>query len=124
MFNKALSLPADSLILDLEDSVTPQNKDSARIEVCEWLCNADFGGREKLVRMNPIDSAWGRTDLEAIIACKPDGIVVPKVLDSKSVNAVSEVIKSKEETYRKVVFYFLIFISTFGIHRIVSNILI
>ena len=96
MFNKALSLPADSLILDLEDSVTPQNKDSARIEVCEWLCNADFGGREKLVRMNPIDSAWGRTDLEAIIACKPDGIVVPKVLDSKSVNAVSEVIKSKE----------------------------
>jgi citrate lyase subunit beta/citryl-CoA lyase len=52
MFNKALSLPADSLILDLEDSVTPQNKDLARVEVCEWLCSADFGGREKLVRMN------------------------------------------------------------------------
>ena len=96
MFSKALSLPADSLILDLEDSVTPQNKQSARIEVCEWLSSADFGGREKLVRMNPIDSEWGRSDLEAIIACKPDGIVVPKVLDFKSVNAVSEVIKSKE----------------------------
>ena len=51
MFNKALSLAADSLILDLEDSVTPQNKDSARVEVCEWLCSADFGGREKLVRI-------------------------------------------------------------------------
>jgi citrate lyase subunit beta/citryl-CoA lyase len=96
MFSKALSLPADSLILDLEDSVTPQNKQSARIEVCEWLSSADFGGREKLVRMNPMDSEWGRNDLEAIIACKPDGIVVPKVLDFKSVNAVSEVIKSKE----------------------------
>lgn len=96
MFNKALSLPADSLILDLEDSVTSQNKGSARAEVCAWLSSADFGGREKLVRMNPLDSDWGRSDLEAIIACKPDGIVVPKVLDSKSVNAVSELIKSKE----------------------------
>lgn len=96
MLNKALQLPADSLILDLEDSVTPQNKESARAEVCSWLSTADFGGREKLVRMNPLDSEWGRQDLEAIIACKPDGIVVPKVLDAMSVNAVSELVKSKE----------------------------
>lgn len=96
MLSKALNLPADSLILDLEDSVTPQNKESARAEVCSWLKTADFGEQEKLVRMNPLDSEWGRQDLEAIIACKPDGIVVPKVLGAKSVNAVSELIKSKE----------------------------
>lgn len=96
MLSKALNLPADSLILDLEDSVTPQNKESAREEVCSWLKTADFGGQEKLVRMNPLDSEWGRQDLEAVIACKPDGIVVPKVLSAKSVNAVSELIKSKE----------------------------
>ncbi|MFK7864925.1 MAG: CoA ester lyase [Pseudohongiellaceae bacterium] len=97
MFSKALTLPADSLILDLEDSVTSQNKESARGEVCEWLRSADFGHREKLVRVNPLDSDWGRQDLEAIVASRPDGIVVPKVLDAKSVNAVSELIKSKEQ---------------------------
>lgn len=96
MFDKALALPADSLILDLEDSVTRQNKESARSGVCEWLSNGNFNGREKLVRMNPLDSQWGRSDLEAIVACKPDGIVVPKVLDSKSVNAVSELVKQQE----------------------------
>lgn len=96
MFSKALGLPADALILDLEDSVTPENKNTARAAVCEWLEGADFAGREKLVRVNPLDSQWGRADIEAIVAKKPDGIVVPKVTGAESVNAVSELIKSVE----------------------------
>ncbi|MFT4862701.1 MAG: citrate lyase subunit beta/citryl-CoA lyase [Pseudohongiellaceae bacterium] len=96
MFAKALGLPADSLILDLEDSVTPDKKQSARDAVCEWLTAADFAGHEKLVRVNPLDSQWGRADIEAIVAAKPHSIVVPKVLGAASVSAVSELIKSLE----------------------------
>ncbi|MEX0963502.1 MAG: CoA ester lyase [Pseudohongiellaceae bacterium] len=97
MLNKSLGLAADSLILDLEDSVTPDNKVAAREEVCEWLAGADFGKQEKLVRINPLDSPWGREDLEAVLAHRPDGIVVPKVVDLKSVHAVDQLIRNQEK---------------------------
>jgi citrate lyase subunit beta/citryl-CoA lyase len=97
MLNKALGLAADSLILDLEDSVTPDRKGIARDEVCEWLANADFKNQEKLVRINPMDSEWGREDLEAVLQHRPDGIVLPKVLDLKAVHAVDQLIINQEK---------------------------
>ena len=97
MLNKALGLAADSLILDLEDSVTPDRKGIARDEVCEWLANADFKSQEKLVRINPMDSEWGREDLEAMLQHRPDGIVLPKVLDLKAVHAVDQLIINQEK---------------------------
>jgi citrate lyase subunit beta/citryl-CoA lyase len=97
MLNKALGLPAESLILDLEDSVTPDRKVSARDEVCEWLAHADFKNQEKLVRINPMDSEWGREDLEAVLEHRPDGIVLPKVLDLKAVHAVDQLIINQEK---------------------------
>ncbi|GJM12661.1 MAG: (3S)-malyl-CoA thioesterase [Pseudohongiella sp.] len=97
MLNKALGLPADSLILDLEDSVTPEHKASAREQVCEWLSGADFGQQERLVRINPMDSEWGREDLEAVLQHRPDGIVLPKVLDLKAVHAVDQLIINQEK---------------------------
>ncbi|MDB9968456.1 CoA ester lyase [Gammaproteobacteria bacterium] len=97
MLNKALGLAADSLILDLEDSVTLDRKDIARDEVCDWLANADFKNQEKLVRINPMDSEWGRDDLEAVLQHQPDGIVLPKVLDLKAVLAVDQLIINQEK---------------------------
>ena len=97
MFNKALGLAADSLILDLEDSVSPARKKAARDGVCDWLQNGDFKAQEKLVRINPIDSEWGREDLEAVLQHRPDGIVLPKVLDLKTVHAVDQLIKNQEQ---------------------------
>lgn len=97
MLNKALGLAADSLILDLEDSVTPDRKIIARDEVCEWLAHADFKNQEKLVRINPMDSEWGREDLEAVLQHRPDGIVLPKVLDLKAVHAVDQLIINQEK---------------------------
>lgn len=97
MLNKALGLAADSLILDLEDSVTPDRKQAARAEVCEWLAATDFRQQEKLVRINPMDSQWGREDLEAVLQHRPDGIVLPKVLDLKSVHAVDQLIINQEK---------------------------
>ena len=97
MLNKALGLAADSLILDLEDSVTPDRKGIARDEVCDWLANADFKNQEKLVRINPMDSEWGREDLEAVLQHRPNGIVLPKVLDLKAVHAVDQLIINQEK---------------------------
>ena len=96
MFRKALEAPADALILDLEDSVTPENKESARAAVCEWLREADFGGRQKLARINPLASTWGAADIAAVAGCGPDGIVVPKAESRRDVEAVDELIGKAE----------------------------
>lgn len=99
MFEKALTLNADSLILDLEDSVTPENKISARQAVCDWICQSDFGAKECLVRINPQDSPWGRQDLEAVVAAKPDGLVLPKVLGRANVDAVDQLVSALEKQH-------------------------
>lgn len=79
MLNKSLTLAADSLVLDLEDAVTPDNKDSARETVTDWLKNVDFGRQERMVRMNPLDTPWGVHDLEMTMQGRPDSYLVPKV---------------------------------------------
>ena len=79
MLNKSLALAADSLVLDLEDAVTPDNKDSARETVTDWLKNIDFGRQERMVRMNPLDTPWGVPDLEMTMQGRPDSYLVPKV---------------------------------------------
>ena len=58
MLNKSLALEADTLVLDLEDAVTPDNKDAARETVTDWLRQVDFGRQERMVRMNPLDTPW------------------------------------------------------------------
>ena len=79
MLNKSLALAADSLVLDLEDAVTPDNKDTARETVTDWLKNIDFGRQERMVRMNPLDTPWGVPDLEMTMQGRPDYYLVPKV---------------------------------------------
>jgi citrate lyase subunit beta/citryl-CoA lyase len=76
---KSEGIPADVLILDLEDSVTPENKTSARGLVCEYLAKRGAGSRHQVwVRINPIDHVEAGADLSAVIPAGPDGIVVPK----------------------------------------------
>ncbi len=96
MFEKALALPADSLILDLEDSVTPENKEAVRDHVCNWVANADFGKKECLVRINPKDTPWGEDDLVAIMGVLPDGLVLPKVATREDVDAIDETMTRME----------------------------
>jgi citrate lyase subunit beta/citryl-CoA lyase len=78
MIAKALTIPADGLILDLEDAVAPDLKAATRPIVRGWLQNLDFGGRERWVRMNPIFTDLAVADLEETIAGRPEGYVVPK----------------------------------------------
>jgi citrate lyase subunit beta/citryl-CoA lyase len=78
MMGKALNLSADALIFDLEDSVTPEAKLAAREAVCEWLDENRECRQERLVRVNPFDSQWGRDDLEAIVMHHPMALCCPK----------------------------------------------
>jgi citrate lyase subunit beta / citryl-CoA lyase len=76
---KARGLPADALILDLEDAVAPDAKELARKQVCEAVSARGFGKREVVVRINALSTAWGADDLSAAAAAGPDAILVPKV---------------------------------------------
>ena len=96
MFRKALELPADGLILDLEDAVTPDNKESARETITEWLREADFGGRERLVRMNPLSTPWGVDDLEVTMLGRPDAYVVPKARGRQDLEQIDEILSRIE----------------------------
>src|SRR2546430_5825294 len=93
MLEKALTLPADGLILDLEDAVPPERKAATRSIVREWL-GRDFGGRERWVRMNPIATGLGRDDLAETIAGRPTGYVVPKPRHAGDVREI----RSEEHT--------------------------
>ena len=97
MFAKALGLPADALILDLEDSVTSERKDAVRAEVCRWLADADFGRRQRLVRINPLNSQWCIADLEAVMQHHPDAIVLPKVLNEKTISSIDAIMLNIEK---------------------------
>jgi len=99
MIAKALTLPADGLILDLEDAVAPDLKEATRPIVTRWLRDLDFGGRERWVRMNPIATGLGVADLEATIAGRPDGYVVPKPRHAGDVRQIVEALDRLEHKH-------------------------
>lgn len=76
---KARSLPADAILLDLEDSVAPEQKALARTQVCDAVKAGGFGTREVVIRSNGLDTEWGRADLAAAAAVGPDAVLLPKV---------------------------------------------
>ena len=79
MIRKSAEVPADVLLLNLEDGVADFRKDAARMNTVTALKSLDFGQREVVVRVNSPESDAGRKDLAAIIPCRPDGICLPKV---------------------------------------------
>ncbi|MEI9996289.1 MAG: CoA ester lyase [Rhizomicrobium sp.] len=85
---KARSLPADALILDLEDAVAPDAKDVARQQVCAAVKAGGFGKREIVIRVNGLGTPWGEADLAAAAAAKPDAILVPKVSSAADLHAI------------------------------------
>lgn len=76
---KARTLPADAIILDLEDSVAPEAKATARDQVAAAVREGGFGQREVVIRINGVETAWGREDLAAAAAAGPDAILLPKI---------------------------------------------
>jgi len=91
---KARELPADALILDLEDAVAPESKELARSQVCEAVKAKGFGRREVVVRINALSTTWGEADLAAAADAKPDAILVPKVSGRKELLQVEARLQS------------------------------
>jgi citrate lyase subunit beta/citryl-CoA lyase len=78
MMSKALLSEADSIIIDLEDSVAPQSKKEAREYVKEFIQRSDFRDKEVVVRVNSLKTEYGREDFESIIQAQPHSMVIPK----------------------------------------------
>ncbi len=87
---KARSLPCDGVILDLEDAVAPEAKETARRQVMTAVMAGGFGSREVVVRINSLDSAWGVGDLDAAVKARPDGILVPKISEPRHILEMGE----------------------------------
>jgi citrate lyase subunit beta / citryl-CoA lyase len=82
---KARSLPADSLIFDLEDAVAPEVKDTARSGVAAALAIGGYAPRELVLRVNPLDTPWGHADLATAATLPIDAVLLPKVENAERV---------------------------------------
>ncbi|HRE49003.1 MAG TPA: CoA ester lyase [Aggregatilineales bacterium] len=94
---KGATLGADSLILDMEDGVALNRKQAARATIHEAFRTVNFGWGERLVRINPLDSPFGRDDLLSVLPFNPDGIIIPKVDSADDVREVSLLIRQHEK---------------------------
>ena len=94
---KATTLDVDSVCLDLEDGVATTRKKEARTTIAKALTSLDFGRSERLVRINPVHSAYLEHDLAEILPARPDGIVLPKVANGDQLRTVGKLISTAEE---------------------------
>ena len=91
------ALGADSIILDLEDAVSPDEKDAARLLVRSAIERMGFKGVEITVRINSIDTPYWKHDLDAIIPLRPDLIMPPKAGSAEDVRTVDAYIAEVEK---------------------------
>jgi len=90
--DKARSLPADGLILDLEDAVAPDKKATGREQIAATLKQSGYGGRELIVRINGLDTPWGADDLAMVARSAANAILIPKVESAKMVQEAEELL--------------------------------
>ncbi len=91
---KARSLDADVLLLDLEDAVAPEAKAEARGNVVAAVQQRAYGRREVVIRINALSTPWGKDDLHAAASAVPDAILLPKVSNPEDVHAAAEILRS------------------------------
>jgi citrate lyase subunit beta / citryl-CoA lyase len=84
---KARELPCDTLIFDLEDAVAPDLKSTAREQLAAALRSGDYGHRERIVRVNGLDTPWGADDLAVVAELAVDAVLLPKIETSEQVHA-------------------------------------
>ncbi|QWF80356.1 HpcH/HpaI aldolase/citrate lyase family protein [Amycolatopsis sp. CA-230715] len=90
---KAKTLAADALILDLEDAVAPDDKEAARDRVCAAAASGEYGEREITIRVNAIDTEWHDADLRAAAQAGPAAVVVPKVSSAREVQNIERALE-------------------------------
>ncbi|MHC2466786.1 HpcH/HpaI aldolase/citrate lyase family protein [Bradyrhizobium embrapense] len=97
---KARTLAADGIILDLEDSVAPDAKAVAREQIAKAVAAKGFGKREVLIRINALDSPWWVDDIGMAGKAQPDGILVPKISTVEDLKAVADRLRGADVSIR------------------------
>ncbi len=93
--DKARGLACDAIIFDLEDAVAPDAKEAARTTLREELARGGYGARFRLVRVNGLDTEWGRRDLVELKDADFDALLIPKVSTGWDVEAAAELAGDK-----------------------------
>ena len=91
---KGRDLPADGLILDLEDAVAPDSKAAARDNIRDALAAGGYGDREIIVRVNGLNTPWGHDDLAMAAVGGADGVALPKVESADAVRQADVVLRA------------------------------
>lgn len=89
--DKARGLPVDAIIFDLEDAVSADEKDNARDTLKEALAQGGYGQRIKIVRINGLDTPWGRDDARAVGEMDADVVLLPKVGSAADLDALAAI---------------------------------
>lgn len=89
--DKARSLPVDAIIFDLEDAVAADEKDNARETLKVALAQGGYGQKVRIVRINGLDTPWGRADAEAVREMDADVVLLPKVGGAADVDALAAI---------------------------------
>ncbi|OIQ31171.1 MAG: CoA ester lyase [Alphaproteobacteria bacterium MedPE-SWcel] len=89
--DKARGLPVDAIIFDLEDAVAADEKDNARATLTAALEVGGYGPRVRIVRLNGLDTEWGRRDAEAVAGMDCDAVLLPKVSSPEDLEALAEI---------------------------------
>ena len=89
--DKARTLPVDAIIFDLEDAVTAEEKDSARGILAETLAEGGYGQRMRIVRINGLDTQWGKADAEAVGSMQAEAVLLPKVESAAQLDALAAI---------------------------------
>lgn len=93
--DKARTLAADALILDLEDAVAPAEKPAARAAVAQALATGGYGARAILVRVNGLDTPWGAGDVAALAGAGADALLLPKVQGPEDLDALAALVPGR-----------------------------
>tara|TARA_Y100001001_G_scaffold61053_1_gene57940 strand:- start:1375 stop:2217 length:843 start_codon:yes stop_codon:yes gene_type:complete len=87
---KAKSLAADTVIMDLEDAVAPDAKETARETIRAAIQGGGYGHREIVVRMNGLDTEWGQADLKMAVDSGAHALLAPKVIDGSDIDRLDD----------------------------------
>jgi len=87
---KAKSLAADTVIMDLEDAVAPEAKETARETIRAAVQGGGYGHREIVVRMNGLDTEWGQADLKMAVDSGAHALLAPKVIDGSDIDRLND----------------------------------
>lgn len=95
---KTHGLACDAVIFDLEDSVAPEKKAEARDNLRRFFADTPLKGREAIIRVNGLDTEFFADDMAAVIACRPDAVLLPKVDGPDDVQRVADMLAESDAT--------------------------